>query len=259
MITIGILEFKELINACLINPEKYAGKSIILWNGHTSPESIENQIIEECCVNYNQTHLDNQVWYKEILDMIQIPYEITTSKVFCDREDMYGSKDRGILLLARPDTVSLQKLSNEEISQWLKFINSHEYQGKTLSSEWTIFACAHENDYGFTEDMFSKDCVLYEFKPSVDEWAEWMKDKCDEKDLKPLVAFIKEKKSTLDLYYWNIALSVLETELIDKDYEVLSQLSYDDFEGCLRFRLPIGVKGSFPYNQLWEFVQSYPL
>lgn len=245
MKTIGINQFKEIVMDCLDNPDKYATGSIILWNSHSGPDSIEYQVVEECCVNYNKMHTDNQVWFKDLIASgTEVAYHISTSKVVCDREDMYGWKKRGILLIDPIEKV-----------QWLNLVNNHEYQGKVLSSDWTMIAFAHARHYGYTEDMFSKDCILYEVKPSVDEWAEWMKDKCDEKDLNPIVAFIKKTGSPIDLFYWGIALSALESRMVQNDYDVLSQLSQKEFDCCLRPSLGLKVKG-FPYDELWQFIQD---
>lgn len=252
METIGLKQLQEIVSDCLTNPDKYAGKSIVLWDGYCDQDSIEYQIIEECCVCYNKAHNDNQVWFKLTTIGGDLSYHIATSKVVCDREDMYGWKNRGIVL---DNGIISLKPSDEEISHWLNFVNRHEYQGGALSSDWTLISCAQASGYGFTEDLFSNDCILYDFKPSVDEWAEWMEDKCDKRDLKPIVTFIKKKGSSIDLYYWGIALRALESELVDNDYEKLSQLSYDEFDDCLRSRLAFGVKG-FPYDELWKLIQN---
>lgn len=255
MKTIGINQFKEIVMDCLDNPDKYATGSIILWNSHSGPDSIEYQVVEECCVDYNKMHTDNQVWFKYLSALsTEGSYYISTSKVICDREDMYGWKNRGILLDG--GIVNFSKSSDEEIAQWLNLVNYHEYQGKILSSDWTMIACAQARYYGLTEDMFSKDCILYVIKPSVDEWAEWMKDKCDEKDLNPIVAFIKKTGSPIDLFYWGIALSALESRMVKNDYDVLSQLSQKEFDSCLRETLGFRLKG-FPYDELWQFIQEY--
>lgn len=120
-----------------------------------------------------------------------------------------------------------------------------------------MIACAQARDYGLTEEMFSKDCILYEIKPSIDEWAEWMKKKCDEKILKPIVAFIKEIDSTIDLFYWNMAVDLLKRELVHNDYETLSQLSHEEFDSCFLGVLALKIK-AFPYDELWEFIQNNP-
>lgn len=254
--TIGIKRFQEIVMDSLSNPLQYAGKSIVLWNSYSGPDSIEYKIVEECCVNYNNGHIDNQVWFKELLFLRQATYAIT-SKAFCKRKDMYGYKNMGILLDS--GYISALRPSNEEITHWLNFVNSQEYQGETLSSDWTLITCAQASYYSFTEEMFSKECVLYEFKPSVDEWAQWMKDKCDERDLKPIVAFIKETESSIDLFYWGLVLEALKRELVEKEYEVLSQLSYEEFDSCLGLdsRIHRGCK-DFPYDELWKYIQNNP-
>ena len=258
MKTIGIKQFKEIVIDCLNNPDKYSTGSIVLWNSHRGPQSIEYQIVEECCVNYNNMHTDNQVWFKELISLCsEVDYHISTSKVLCMRKDMYGFKNRGIVLDDGIISFTKRTLSDEKIAQWLNLVNYHEYQGKKLSSDWTMIACAQARDYGLTEEMFSKDCILYEIKPSIDEWAEWMKDNCDEKILKPIVAFIKEKDSTIDLFYWNIAVDALKRELVHNDYETLSQLSHEEFDSCFLGVLALKIK-AFPYDELWEFIQNNP-
>lgn len=255
MKTIGIKQFQEIVSDVLDNPDKYAGKSIILWNSHPGPDSIEYNIVEDCCVRYNKLHRDNQVWFKELLYLgNETTYHITTSRVICEREDMYGWKKRGIVL--DDGIISPFKPSEEEISQWLNFVNRREYQGEILSSDWILIACAQERSYHFTEDMFSENCYLYEFKPSLDEWVEWMKDKCDENELKPIVEFIKETGSSIDLFYWGIALTALKRKLRHKEYDCINQLSHEDFDDCLREYLASRCKG-FPYNELWDFIQAH--
>lgn len=249
MKTIGISEFKELINARLANPSAYVGKTLVLWNSTAKDYGIAYRVIEECCVDFNKANPENPVWFKyngvNFLD--DNNKEI---QVCCDRKDMYGFKKRGILF----ESGDLFLDTKED---WLKFINTHQNKKGGISPNWTLVACAQVEQTGLGEDGFAENCEICKLQPTVDEWAEWMKGKCEERDLKPLVAFIKEKNPSIDFSYWNLALGALEGELIDNDYEVLSQLSHDDFEGCLRSCLGVRVKG-FPYNQLWEFVQSYP-
>ena len=256
MKSLSIRQFQDIVSDCLTNSGKYKGKSIVLWDSHPGPESIEYQIIKNCCISYNKAHGDNQVWFKELLTMdSEVSYFVTTSKVVCERKDMYGWKSRGIVL--DDGIISFLAPAEEELSQWLRWVNTHEVQGKTLSTDWTLIACAQTRNFAISENMFSEDCILFEFKPSVEEWAEWMKDKCDEKILKPIVAFIKEKDSTIDLFYWNIAVDALKRELVHNDYETLSQLSHEEFDSCLGGVLAFKIE-DFPYDELWEFIQNNP-
>ena len=50
MKTIGISDFKGLVNARLDDPNAYVGKTLVLWNAAYMNYGIAYRVIEECCV-----------------------------------------------------------------------------------------------------------------------------------------------------------------------------------------------------------------
>ena len=96
MKTIGISDFKGLVNARLDDPNAYVGKTLVLWNAAYMNYGIAYRVIEECCVEHNNANTNHQVWFK-YSDMTFLTDDNTNIHGFCERSEMYGYKDQGIL------------------------------------------------------------------------------------------------------------------------------------------------------------------
>ena len=254
MRTIGIKEFETLVRDRLENPQAYIGKSLVLWNYHLGPDDIAYYIIKRCCVCYNQDNPKDMVWYVKWCCNNPSILSVSKEGVVCDRKDMYGFKKHGILI--NDGIIFSLKASEEQVSDWIHFVNTHEYKGEQLSDDWALIAVANADRYGFKESDFSANCEIVSVQPSVDEWAELMMRFCPPDVLNPIVSFIKQNDDGIDLYYWGVAVKQLAKLRIKDGYEFLYQIPSEVFCRKLRSFLALKVEG-FPYTKLWEFVQSY--
>lgn len=239
MKTIGILELRELVNARLINPKSFAGKSLILWNADYLQYGIAYRVIEECCIEYNLAHTEQQKWIK-YSDMTFTTDENTNLQEFCDRKDMYGYKNSGILFNTGCFLLT-------ETSDWLKFVNTHQNARGDISTDWPLIACAHTEGTDITEDNFAENCEIYKLYPTVDEWEKWTSSCHNEDFLRMVIAYTNGSIDNFD--YWERALDCLESEY--KNIEELKQTKFESFAINLSDFFP-----RFPADDFWNFIQK---
>lgn len=241
MKTIGIADFKKLVMERLENPSLFENKTLLLWHARYTQDSLAYQIIEDCCIQYNQLHPDNQVWFK-YSDFLFAKDDNTKIEAFCDLKEMYGFKNHGILF----NTGCYMKSQSED---WLSFINTHNNSVGHLSSQWVMIACV--NDPTWNEDSFGDNCILYLLQPSIDEWYDWFKTQYDAAVIDPVLAFMKKKGlSTVD-FFWERLLGSLNRKMRHKGVNSLIQLSQGDFESAVRGSLP-----DFPVEDLWAIIHN---
>ena len=252
MKTIGIAEFKSLVKECLANPSSFAGKSIILWNEGYVQYGMPYRIIEECCVNHNMDHADDQVWFT-YSDTTFKTDEISTLRVCCEREDMYGFKTHGILF----NTGCYYP--NDEVEAWLKFINTHKNNRGLLSNDWVLIASAHGDDnykFGVNENQFSDNCDIYSLQPSLEEWAEWVAQYNSPEVLNTVRAFIEENSPAISFDHWQRIMEELDRELVYNDFNSLKQIPKEDLDHLLRSSYAF-LNPDFPFEAFENFIESH--
>lgn len=239
MKTIGIADFERLVMERLENPSLFENKTLVLWNATYVQDGIAYPVIENCCIRYNTTHPDDQVWLK-YSDFTFATDDYRSIKELCDIKDMYGFKTRGILF----NTGCYMKPENEE---WLSFINTHKNSVGPISSQWALIACMNDPDWD--EESFGNNCTLYRLQPSIDEWYEWLKPEYPAAVLDPIVAYMRKEGLATDSYIWGRLLNAIVREMQRGDIKELNQISRHDFD--------LALMGSFPMslvNDLWDFI-----
>jgi len=249
MKTIGISDFKALVNECLENPSLFAGKTVVLWKARPGKDSMAYRVIKHCCIEYNRKNVTDQAWFS-YSDMTFRTDEIADLRVFCDQQDMYGYKEHGILL----NTGCFYPA--DQFDAWLKFINTHENDRGRLSDRWVLIACAQEGSYVLEESLFGGNCDIYSLQPSLDEWSGWVARYNSQAVMGPVLAYIKEKRSDVSLDVWQIVLDELDGALFHNKVESLKQISEHDYDMAVRGSLGLSYP-DFPYKELWDFIQSF--
>jgi hypothetical protein len=250
MKTIGIAEFKTLVKECLTNPGSFAGKSIVLWNEGHMQYGMPYRIIEECCVEHNKNHADDQVWFT-YSDTTFKTDEISTLRALCERKDMYGFKTRGILF----NTGCY--FPADEADAWLEFINTHKNKKGLLSSDWVLIACAYHgyDKYSVIEDQFTDNCDIYSLQPSLEEWTEWVAQYNSPEVLNTVRAFIEENSPAISFDHWQRIMEELDRELGFNDFKSLKQIPKEDLDHLLRSSYAF-LNPDFPFEAFENFIQS---
>ena len=204
MKTIGITDFKKIVMERLANPSLFVGRSLLLWNEiHIDHNSISYNVIEQCCIEHNIANPDQQVWIS-LSDFCFYSDDITKISAFCEKKDMYGFKNSGILYNTGCFLV-------DDLDNWIEFINTHENQIGHLSEKWPLIACIMANDahYNITEDAFSNYCDIYELKPTIGEWSQWLSDKqwCNKNVLSSVLKYINKNGMRIHLNWWNFIIA----------------------------------------------------
>lgn len=243
MKTIGITDFKALVNKCLENPGEFNGKTILLWNADYMQYGIAYRVVEQCCIEYNKKSSDRQVWH-EYSDFTFKKDDITKVKVCCTRDDMYGFKNQGVLF-------NTGCFVQSDLNDWLTFINKHSNEKGQLSPDWVLIACAQADSYGLDERQFSTNCEIYNIQPSVEEWKKWVSEFNSQDVLAPIVAYIEEKKPSISFDQWQRIMDALDMRLSNKENESLKQIGESEFDRVLGGSVP-----GFPSHELWDFIQS---
>lgn len=240
MKTIGISEFKELVNSRLVNPKSFVGKSLVLWNASYMHYGIAYRAIEECCKEYNKANPDKQVWFK-FSDMDFASADYANIQECCEIKEMYGFKSRGILFNTGCWFMP------EEKEHWLKFVNTHQNEKGKISADWALIACAHTEGTGITETDFAENCEIFKLHPTVDEWKKWTASCHDEDFIRLVIAYTHGNIEDFD--FWERVLDGME-----EDYDSIEELrctTFKDFDD-LRGFIP-----GFPTENFWNFIQEY--
>ncbi len=249
MTIIVIADFKSLVKDCLDNPGLFEGKSIILWNSSGETFGIAWRAIEESCVDYNKEKVEHQAWFTSSDSMFKTD-DYTALKVCCQRKDMYGYKDHGIIF----NTGFFWP--NGELCNWLKFINSHINDKGKISKDFVLIACAYADAFDLDENAFNKNCVIYGLQPTVEEWAQWAGQYYSPDEINPIRGFIETHHPSISFDYWLKILDSIYREMIDNEFKTIKDFSQEELDGAIRSTIAFSVP-DFPYNEFFEFIQSF--
>lgn len=244
MVIIGISDFKRLVSERLSNPKEYANRTLLLWNGHFIPGFFEYEMIEQCCLNYNKSHPDDQVWF--------------TYSDFCFQDDDYSKRQAlycydGIGYKPRRILCNSGCFMPNEAKQWVRFVNTRANNKGKLPEDCVLIACVPPHcSCNFQEKQFSGNCDIVCLKPSVEEWRQWMSSRCNSETLECLLSFIESKEIEPDYFLLDQIISKLELILQNRGLQFVSQLSQDDFDVAL-----LEVATKFPIHDFWEFIQAH--
>lgn len=247
MKTLGISDFKSLVTDCLNNPGLYEGKSIILWNCSGEKFGIAWRAIKESCIKYNKDNVEHQAWY-EYSDFCFWTDDYSEIKAFCDRDDMYGYKNHGILF-------NTGGFCFDDLGHWLSFINSHINEKGCISKDFVLIACAYAKAFDINENAFSENCLIYDLQPSIEEWAEWARNYYSPNVINPIREFIETKNPSISFDYWQKIMDSIEHEMFDEEYESLKDFSENELESAIRSTIAFEVP-NFPYKAFWDFIQT---
>ena len=239
MKTIGISDFKGLVNARLDDPNAYVGKTLVLWNAAYMNYGIAYRVIEECCVEHNNAKTNHQVWFK-YSDMTFLTDDNTNIHGFCERSEMYGYKDQGILF-----NTGCFRLTMKE--QWLNFINTNKNNKGGISSNWPLVACAQVKGTDIVENDFAENCEICKLQPTVEEWRRWTSTSENEELIRLIIEY--NGGNILDFDYWERAVWALGY-LLD-EHGSIYQIPQKEFALDLK-----GSIADFPVEEFWNFIHS---
>lgn len=243
---IGIADFERLVYERLSNPKAYANRTLLLWNGDYTTDSIEYDVITQCTLNYNKSYPYDQVWFS-YSDLNFQDDDYSKNRAFCDHKEMYGCKPLRILF----NTGCF--FDKDEVVNWIKFVNTRTNNKGQLPNNCVLIACVQaKSSCNFREDQFLDNCDIVCLKPSIEEWSKWMSSRCDSETLKCVLSFIKSTGREPDYLYLGRIISSLESELADRNLQFVGQLSKDDFNLAVG-----GIAPSFPRHDFWNFIQTY--
>lgn len=223
MKTISIKELKVLINARLENPKAFAGKSLVIWNSRYTTDSIVCRLVKQCCVEYDVANPELQKWV-QYSDMCFTTDDYTQIQACPNLEDRnlgveYGFKHSGILF-------NTGCFLNTELTDWLKFVNTHQNGKGVVSEDWALIACAQASSYDIKEEDFTDNCELYYLLPSADEF----EYPSDQRLYSQILSFMDEKGLTGEHFAWEYLMNALDSILEEMGCEDLVQLSEDDYK-----------------------------
>lgn len=261
MKTIGIADFKELVMERLANPSLFAGRSLLLWNEHYMYDgSISYNVMRQCCIEHNEANPDKQAWIK-YSDTLFYSDNITEILKY---ERNIGTFTRGILY----NTGCF--FPYKYIDKWLKFINTHVNDTGNLSADWSLIACVQANSphYNITEGDFADNCDIYELKPTIEEWAQWLLEGdmgsniiCEVNALSSVLKYIDKNGLTISYYWWNIILNKVSWLLIKNDYETIDQIPDGELEDAIKGEMVYNLTGRYltleEREDIGKFLRSY--
>lgn len=214
---------------------------MLLWHANSRDYGIAYRVIEECCIEFNQTTPDQQVWFKySDLDFATVNY--SDANPFCHLKEMYGYKSRGILF--NNGNIA----PGDELKPWLRFVNRHENEKGKISKDWALIACVQKYEpFEINEEDFSDNCCVYKIQPTVEEWQQWTVTAHNEELINIVVAYNKGKIENFDL--WERIMTSIEHEDWEKS---VKEISKSDFFDAIEGSVP-----GFPAEELWDFIQKY--
>lgn len=242
MKTIGIADFEKLVMDRLANSSLFSQNTLILWNDMGETDSLAYTIIEQCCERYNSLNPDNQAWVS-YSDLTFATDDYTKINAFCQRRNMFGMKNNGILFNSGAFILS------DTLNDWLAFITTHKNTKGSISTNWSLIACANHPE--LNENCFDANCDVYHLQPSIDEWYVWLKAQYDAAVIDPIVAYIRIKGLTPVSYKWERMFNSLSLLMSNRSVNTLNQLSQHKFELTIS-----GILPSFPVKELWDYINN---
>jgi len=237
MKTIGIVDFEKLVMERLANPSLFAGKSLLLWNEQPLHDgSISYNVVRQCCIKHNIANPGKQVWVK-YSDYDFYTDNITDIFTSCEEKGMYGIKRNGILY----NTGCFADCDHEN---WLKFISTHVNSTGHLSEDWSLIACVQASSKNITEDLFTDNCDIYDLKPTVEEWAQWLSKWCEWGMCSPILCdcnllssvlkYIDKNGFTFGFYWWNRIITGIAILMAEYDCETVDQIPEGELESKIQ-------------------------
>lgn len=242
MKTIGIADFEKLVMERLANPRSFAGKSLLLWNEQPLHDgSISYNVVRQCCIKHNIANPDKQVWVK-YSDTNFYTDNITSIFTSCEEKNidginMYGNKKNGILY-------NSGCFGDRDRENWLKFINTHINSTGQLSEDWPLIACVRANFQNLTENLFAENCDIYDLKPTLEEWAQWLSKWCEWGMYSPILCdcnllssvlkYIDNNGFTIGFYWWNCIITEVAILMAEYDCETVDQIPEGELESKIQ-------------------------
>lgn len=245
MEVIGIADFEKLVSERLSNPKEYANRTLLLWHGHYTPDSIESKVIQQCCLNYNMSHADDRVGFM-YSDFGFQDEDYSKCRVYKNYKGMTGDEHCRILFNTGCFIVQ------EETDNWIKFMNTRTNNKGQLPEDCVLIACVHTfSCYTFKEEQFSDNCDIVCLKPSIKEWSQWMSSRCNPETLEYLLSFIESEGIETDCFYLGRIIRAIDNRLWVDKLQSVNQLSQSLFDIAVG-----GASPSFPSHDFWEFIQA---
>lgn len=213
MKVIGIADFEKLVMERLYNPKKFAGRSLVVWNGTYMDYGIAYRIIKQCCEKFNKENPDDQIWFKRS-DYTFKDDDYTQPKTWEWYDKMVWDKKSKEYVEQR-DTKKMKRCGIiyntgcfifEEKDDWLKFVNTHTNNCGSVAQDCVLIAHAHStNDakkYNFKEEQFGSNCDIYSIQPTIDEWYKWAGQYYDTEIMEVVRAYIEINGVINGFDYW---------------------------------------------------------
>lgn len=245
---ISIADFAKLVSERLSNPAEYSKRSLLLWNGCYTEDSIEYEIIEQCCIDYNRSHTDEQIWFR-YSDLCFMDEDYSKERAFCKLKEMYGYKPCRVLF----NTGCC--FQTDQVEDWKGFVNARKNNYGVLPGKCVLIACAQANDYNLCEEQFSRNCDIYLLQPRADELAKWLLPSCyNEQIIRYALSYIERNGFVVRLIYWKRILSAIDDEMCDKALQSIELLPKKEFDGAIKSSAPFS---GFPREDFWKFIHSF--